>query len=140
MSLLQSLERGGWLRTVDLALAESLQHTRDQTPDLVLAATALASRALANGHSRLPLSQVRELLLEITGEREPPALPPLEEWLTVLRASPWVATPAGAQDACVLMLEDDALSLRRYWQYEARLAAAITSRLTAIGHDATAMR
>lgn len=135
MSLLRALDRGGWLRTVDLALADSLQHARDETPDLVLAAAALTSRALGNGHSQLPLAQARELLLEIAGEREPPTLPPLEEWLAVLRASPWVATADKPLATCVLMLEHDALSLRRYWQYEARLAAAISSRLAASGVD-----
>ena len=147
MSLLQSLYRDGWLRSVDLGLAKSLQRTRSETPDLVLAAAALTSRAVANGHSQLPLAQVRELLLEIASDRDPPALPPLDEWLPLLRASPWVAAvpvgaafvgaaeaaPTKALDGCVLVLEGDALSLRRYWRYEVRLAAAISARLAAPG-------
>ncbi len=158
MSLLQELFRGGWLRTVDHALGESLRRLRPDTPDAVLAAAALCSRALAQGHSQLPLSLVPELLLDLAPEREPPDLPPIEEWLAMLHASPWCTYPVGASllatnsfDAeagllatsppqvhdlvasklapTPLVLEGDALSLRRYWQYELRLAAAIRARL-----------
>ena len=146
MSLLQELLRGGWLRTVDHALGVSLDRLRPETPDAVLAAAALCSRALAQGHSQLPLSQVSELLLDLAPERELPALPPLDEWLTMLRASPWCTHMVGASLLATspstihdlvasklaptpLMLDGDALSLRRYWHYELRLAAAIRARL-----------
>ncbi|MFA6986566.1 MAG: exodeoxyribonuclease V subunit alpha, partial [Arenimonas sp.] len=157
MSLLQALVRGGWLRSVDVGLAESMQRARSETPDLVLAAAALTSRAVANGHSQLPMALVSELLLEIANDRDPPPLPPLDEWLLVLQASPWTATPppVGAASAAnavavagiaaeaapttaegfVLVLEGEALSLRRYWQYEQRLAAAIAARLAAPRRD-----
>jgi len=172
MSLLQALVRGGWLRSVDVGLAESMQRARSETPDLVLAAAALTSRAVANGHSQLPMAQVSELLLEIANDRDPPPLPPLDEWLLVLQASPWTATPppvgaasaanalaspppVGAASAAnalavagiaakaapttaegfVLVLEGEALSLRRYWQYEQRLATAIAARLAAPRRD-----
>jgi exodeoxyribonuclease V alpha subunit len=146
MNLLQTLFRGGWLRSVDFGLAESMQRHRAETPELVLCAAALASRALANGHSQLPLAQVDELLSEIAGDRELPTLPALEEWLLPLRSSPWVASPpVGAASAAMpltkgiaaeaaptlLVIEDDAISLRRYWQYEVRLAAALAARLAA---------
>ena len=75
MSLLHALWAGGWLRAVDHALALSLRHAREETPDWVQAAAALASRALAHGHSRLPLAKAAGLLAEIDSEREPPALP-----------------------------------------------------------------
>ncbi len=119
MSLLGSLFVGGWLRSVDAGLARSMARARPDTPDLVLAAAALASRAVANGHSQLPLAASVELLLEIASDRDPPALPPLDEWLSVLAASPWTGEEG------VLVLEGDALSLRRYWSYEVRLAEVI---------------
>ena len=125
MSLLTALFRGGWLRNVDHSLAKTLLRLRPDTPDLVLAAAALASRAVANGHSRLPLRLVEDLLREIGSEREPPELPPLEDWLTVLRRSPW-------SDGAVLVLEGDALSLRRYWNYERRLAEALAARMATV--------
>ena len=145
MSLLQTLYRGEWLRNVDVALAKSLQRARSETPDWVLVAAALTSRAVANGHSQLPLTRVRDLLLEIASDREFPALPPVDEWLTLLRASPWVATVGSTVTVelndRVLVLEGDALSLRRYWQYEVRLAAALSARLAAPirPHDSQAL-
>ena len=98
MSQLASLLHAGFIRTVDHALALSLRHARETTPDLVQAAAALASRALASGHSRLPLARLPELFAEVDSEREPPELPPLDEWLDVLAASPWVHVP-GANPA-----------------------------------------
>ena len=143
MSLLAALLHTGWIRTVDHALGASMRHARDQTPDWVQSAAALASRALAHGHSRLPLSRLGELFAEIDPEREPPGLPPLDEWLSVLAASPWVRTANAASDANgasdasepdhaldrILILEGDALSLRRYWNYECRLADALLARV-----------
>ena len=137
MSLLAALLHAGWIRTVDHALGASMRHARDQTPDWVQSAAALASRALANGHSRLPLSRLGELFAEIDPEREPPGLPPLDEWLSVLAASPWVRTANAASDANgpddaldrILILEGDAISLRRYWNYECRLADALLARV-----------
>ena len=38
MSMLRALERGTWIRSVDLALAPGLLRAREETPDLVLAA------------------------------------------------------------------------------------------------------
>jgi len=135
MSFLHALWAGGWLRAVDHALALSLRRAREETPDWVQAAAALASRALAHGHSRLPLASAGQLFAEIDSEREPPDLPALEEWLLVLRASPWVQVAGDAEVPadCLLVLDGDALSLRRYWQYEARLAQQLHARLAAGG-------
>ena len=130
MSQLASLLHAGFIRTVDHALALSLRHARETTPDLVQAAAALASRALASGHSRLPLARLPELFAEVDSEREPPELPPLDEWLDVLAASPWVHVP-GANPASpdrVLVLEGDAVALRRYWDFECRLAERLAQR------------
>ena len=123
MSLLSALHRGGFLRTLDHALAESLRRLQADTPDAILAAIALCSRAAALGHSALPLAQAGELLAELGGEREIPSLPPHDEWLAELRASPWV------REAQIVVLEDERLFLRRYLRYESRLAAAIAKRL-----------
>jgi exodeoxyribonuclease V alpha subunit len=133
--LLATLWSGGWLRAVDHALALSLRRAHPETPDWLQAAAALGSRALAHGHGRLPLSRVDELFAEVDAEREPPALPALEDWLALLRASPWVHVAGAAPDTTpvpadrLLVLQGDALSLRRYWQYEARLAQALRARL-----------
>jgi hypothetical protein len=131
MSLLHALWQGGWLRAVDHALALSLRRAREETPDWVQATAALASRALAHGHGRLPLARVAELFAEIDGEREPPQLPSLAEWLPLLRASPWVHAGAGTPppDRVLVLDADDAIALRRYSDYEARLAQALRARV-----------
>ena len=149
MSLLHALWAGGWLRAVDHALALSLRRAREETPDWVQAAAALASRALAHGHGRLPLARLPELFSEIDAEREPPELPALPEWLALLRASPWVhdvqdarvprraGSPEAAAEAGsapsdrVLVLDGEAIALRRYSEYENRLAQALRARLAA---------
>jgi len=125
MSLLATLLRSGYLRVVDHALAQSLLHLRPDTPDDVLAAIALASRAVAEGHSRLPLAHVGEFLTDLLPEHEPPNLPALADWLELLRASPWIV------EGQVALLVGEALSLRRYWLHETRLATALLARLDA---------
>ena len=47
MSLLRDLHRSGQLRTLDHALATSLKRLREDTPDSVALAAALASLAVA---------------------------------------------------------------------------------------------
>ena len=138
MSVLASLWRDGWLRNVDHALALSLRHAREDSSDWLLAAVALASRALGNGHSRLPLARAPELFAEIDASRDAPELPPLDDWLAILAASPWVLDAAAANETAaanrsgfVLVLEGDAISLRRYHDYECRLASALLQRAKA---------
>jgi len=133
MSTLERWQLGGWLRTLDLTLALSLQRLRPDTPEPVLLAAALCSRAVALGHSELPLDAIPELLGEIAAE-PPPPLPALAWWRELLQQSPWVATlDAAAHDAAetlgtVLVWQRGALSLRRYWDYENRLASALRRR------------
>ncbi len=140
MSVLATLWREGWLRNVDHALALSLRHARDDSSDWVLAAVALASRALGNGHSRLPLARVTELFAEIDASRDAAELPALDEWLQMLSVSPWVFSVGAADEDCstdltgfVLVLEGDAISLRRYHDYEYRLANALLKRAKSPG-------
>jgi exodeoxyribonuclease V alpha subunit len=123
MSLLLQLHRAGCLRTLDHALAESLRRLRPDTPDIVLAAIALGSRAVADGHSALPLARVAQWLPTLAGDAELPPLPELDDWRSELRASPWL------REAQVAVLDGDLLYLQRYWRYEQRLLAAIASRL-----------
>jgi exodeoxyribonuclease V alpha subunit len=137
MSPVNSLLQVGALRVVDHALAQSLLRLRPDTPTPVLLAAALCSRALAQGHSQLPLARIGELLDEIAPEREWPELPGLDQWMAALRASPWVSVasptteqrPRSTTAGTVLVLEDDAISLRRYWLHEAQLAEALRQRI-----------
>lgn len=122
MSLLTTLYRGNALRTLDHALAQSLRRLRPDTPEAVLLGAALASLAVSEGHAGLDPSQPQRL---IDAEIEWPAP---DVWLAQLRASPWVQVP-GADDVVAgdapLVLENGLLYLRRYREYERRLAAGL---------------
>jgi exodeoxyribonuclease V alpha subunit len=121
--------REGWLRSVDHAFALSLRRLQPDTADDVLSAAALASQALALGHSLLPLSQAAQLFAEIAPEREPPPLPDPAHWRTVLAASHWVHDAAAPDtQSTPLVLRGDGIALRRYWNYERRLAEALRAR------------
>ncbi len=135
MSLLELLRRDGWLRAVDHALALSLRRLDPDTDDAVLVAAALASRALAFGHSGLPLDRAGDLSVEIAPEREAPQLPEPAAWAAALHASPWVASIEGSANAEAdptrgrpLVFENGRVYLRRYRDYEFRLAAALRGR------------
>ena len=123
MSALDQWLREGWLRPIDHALGASLARLRPDTPEPVALAAALASRALAFGHSVLPLARVPELLAEIAADRPPPPQPGIGEWCAALRESPYVGADGAA--GTVLVLEGERVALRRYRDYEVRLANAL---------------
>ena len=96
-------------RAFDRAFADSLRRLDPDTDMRVLDAAAHASFAIAQGHAALALA----------GEDDADAL------RDALRASRWVATPfpdERADPALPLVLEGDLLFLRRYREYERRLA------------------
>ncbi|WP_147654129.1 exodeoxyribonuclease V subunit alpha [Vulcaniibacterium gelatinicum] len=116
MSLLERLREAGALRRVDLALADTLRRHAPATPEPVLAAAALASAAIAEGHAGCDLRAAPEADAD---------WPPPAAWETQLVASPWVATPAADAEADPtrpLVLEAGLLYLRRYREHERRLA------------------
>lgn len=125
MSLLDALYRGGHLRTLDHALAQSLRRLDRDTPDAVLAAAALASLAVAKGHAGVSLASPRALL-EADADI---AWPDDDEWRAQLANSRWVATPRAAITEAdthqPLVLEGDLLYLRRYREYERSLALGL---------------
>lgn len=128
MSLLKALERARALRSLDLALAESLRRLDPDTPDAVLVAAALASLAVAEGHAGFDPAEPQRLV------EAPVAWPEIEAWREALEASRWVARPErgdgeSAPDA-PLVFEHGLVYLRRYREYERRLAEA----LRRIGH------
>ena len=119
MSLLRALQQAGVLRTLDDALANTLRRLDPHTPDDVLAAAALASLAIAHGHAGFDPAAPRQLVdAEI-------AWPDADAWMQALAASRFVATPASSSEeaeAAPLVLEHGLLYLRRYREYERRLA------------------
>ena len=119
MSLWQALRQSGELRALDDALANSLRRLDPATPDTVLAGAALASLAVSLGHAGLELAQPRRVL-----DVDLP-WPEAEAWSQALAASGFVATPTDAEaeaSAAPLVLEHGLLYLRRYREYERRLA------------------
>ena len=123
MSLLDALHKGGHLRTLDHALAQSLRRLDRDTPDAVLAAAALASLAVAKGHAGVRLGAADALVeAEI-------AWPDAAAWTRQLAASRWVDTPddatAVADPHAPLVLEGGLLYLRRYREYERALALGL---------------
>ena len=134
MTLLQQLGQVGALRTLDHALAQSLRRLDPDTPDDVLAAAALASLAVANGHAGFDPGEPQRLVDAAIDWPAPAA------WRAALQASRWVATPdtgdaESAPDA-PLVFENGLLYLRRYREYERRLALG----LRRIGGHAVAPR
>ncbi|HEX5123783.1 MAG TPA: exodeoxyribonuclease V subunit alpha [Rhodanobacteraceae bacterium] len=122
MSALDRWLREGWLRPLDHALGASLQRLTPDTHDAVALAAALASRALAFGHSRVPLDRVGDLFAEIAPERVP-SLPDRVEWEQRLRESSYVSDDGVCGRP--LVFTSGAIALRRYHEYEAQLAAAL---------------
>ncbi|MBS0215103.1 MAG: exodeoxyribonuclease V subunit alpha [Proteobacteria bacterium] len=122
MSLLRALRQNGMLRTLDDALAQSLRRLDPSTPDEVLAAAALASLAVAQGHAAFDPAQPRQF---VDGDLP---WPDADAWLSALQASRFVATPEmmGTESvAAPLVLEGGLLYLRRYREYERRLALGL---------------
>jgi exodeoxyribonuclease V alpha subunit len=125
-NLLAALHRSGTLRTLDHAFAQTLSRLDPDTPDLVLAGAALASLAVASGHAGLDPAHANVLLDPRDGP--PPQLPDPTDWQRVLAASRWIAQPAPEEPAaadCPLVLEHGLLYLRRYREYERRLAQGL---------------
>src|SRR5690606_36474792 len=132
MGLMEQLRRQPALRTVDLALADVLRRRAPGTDERVLAAAALASFAVSLGHAAFDPAQPRQLLPDVG------AWPDADAWRTALAASSWVSQPATGEPADPsrpLVLENSLLYLRRYREYERRLAARLQA-LARGGSDA----
>ncbi|MBS1188550.1 MAG: exodeoxyribonuclease subunit alpha [Rhodocyclaceae bacterium] len=147
----------GWLRPLDLAIANLLRDLVPECPPLVLLGAALASHQLGRGHVCLDLAATLEtpdLALSLPpdddagGDGRPP-LPSealagitLAAWREALLAAPHAVSAKGA--GLAPEGEDDSpgqplvltgaaprprLYLRRYWRYEQQVARALHRRL-----------
>ncbi|WP_115045849.1 exodeoxyribonuclease V subunit alpha [Xanthomonas arboricola] len=125
-NLFSALIKAEALRTLDLAFAQSLQRLAPETDALVLAGAALASLAVTSGHAGLDPARASILLDQRDGPT--PTLPDPADWQRALAASRWVDQPAPQDPAaadCPLVLEHGLLYLRRYREYERRLALGL---------------
>ena len=130
-----------WLRAIDQQLAVFFQRDLAETCPLVLLAAALASHQLGRGHVCLDLTETLEnpnfgLSMPPEGADNKAALSPsalladvtLAQWQAALQGSRLVQQGAAAGNA-PLVLSDNLLYLRRYWDCEQRVARQIRTRL-----------
>ncbi|HTO19908.1 MAG TPA: exodeoxyribonuclease V subunit alpha [Pseudomonas sp.] len=137
--------RRGWLRPLDRAFVGFLREREPQASPLLLLAAALASHQLGQGHVCLDLAVTLDepdfaLSLPPEGEQAGETRLPsqllagldLAQWQAALAASALVEQWQGgdpAQQARPLLLCDGRLYLRRYWNYEQRVAHSLRQRL-----------
>ena len=144
LALLARWHEDGWLRRIDLELAHFLAEGAEPSPALppVLLAAALCSWQLGLGHVCLDLQAVLEQPMQVLSI-------PVGPWLQTLTLADWqaacvacpslVAQPlatgstdeASADDARTtpLVLVQQRLYLRRFWQYEQDVQQGIRQRL-----------
>ncbi len=138
--LLASWVECGWLRELDRALATFLAKEAPDAHPLLLLATALTSYQLGRGHVCLDLQATLDdsafsLSLPPEGDHADGAVIrpaavlddlSLQEWLAALVHPTLVGHHEGNSP---LVLTGQRLYLRRYWQYEQNVRAAIEQRL-----------
>lgn len=125
LSILADAEARRALRPLDLAFARFIADCDSQADPRLLLMAALASRQLGDGHPCLDLRAV----LALAQEHEWPL-----HWAQLLIdlqpfASPLLAGADGLPANAPLVLDQHRVYLRRYWDYERRVARGIMARL-----------
>jgi exodeoxyribonuclease V alpha subunit len=133
-ALLRYWTKRGWLRELDVALADFLADLDPNAAPLLLLGAALTSHQLGRGHVCLDLAATLEnpnIVLSLPPEEEMAyaaiLLPAgllhglsLRAWQDALVASPLCST--SANDATPLVCAGARLYLRRYWRHERAVA------------------
>lgn len=130
---LELLRERGVLSDLDWHFAHAVGRIGGDERPAVRLAAALASRAVGQGHVCLDVPRLLDgpALADDKGLPVECAWPALDEWRAMLDASPLVA-PAGSALVTPLVLDSAGrLYLRRYWEHQTRLAAAIRTRALA---------
>ncbi len=125
---LSLLRQAGVISALDEELARTLARIAGEDDELVLLGAALVSRQVDNGHVCLPLAApvFASLPLHVDLPSGARPWPEASAWLRALRRSRLVG---GAESVTPLCLDDSGrLYLRRYFEYERRLAAEIRAR------------
>ncbi len=146
LAVVEQWTKAEWLRPLDAAFVRFLADECPDAPPALLIAAALASHQLGRGHVCLDiaatLADPSAALSLPPPDRmraetpEPSALPPepadvlagltADNWIEALQHPALIAPGAGSTP---LVLEQGRLYLRRYWQFECDVAAAINARL-----------
>jgi exodeoxyribonuclease V alpha subunit len=124
------------LRSLDFAFARFVADCDPAADARLLLLAALASRQLGDGHPCLDLTALDTL----AQTQQWPAA-----WLQLLATQAWPASPLladahGMPATAPLVLDGHRLYLRRYWNYECRVAAGIAARLGENMLPASALR
>lgn len=133
----------GWLRALDRSFATFIFEQDSQAQASVLLAAALTSHQLGRGHSCLDLTATLDaadfvLSLPPEGEEGNRVLSQwlqgldVEQWRLTLALSPMVEDRNGQQrfPERPLVLTEQRLYLRRYWNYERSIAQVLSRRLS----------
>jgi exodeoxyribonuclease V alpha subunit len=126
---IDTLCAAGLLSPLDAHFARAMARIGGDERDDVVLAAAMTSHQVGSGHVCLDLARLAELPVlrdedgQVVAEHPWPAL---GAWLATLRSSPLVGE--GAADTPLVLDVAGRLYLRRYWQHEASLAAALCAR------------
>ncbi|MFO8005231.1 exodeoxyribonuclease V subunit alpha [Thioalkalivibrio sp.] len=156
LALLGQWVAQGWLRALDRAFARFLHEQIPDAPPLLLLGAALASHQLGRGHVCLDLEAAladpdRTLSLPPDGADQERSLARPGDLLRGLSAGDWAAAleqpelAAPGAGGTPLVHAGRRLYLRRFWECEQRIAAAVRQRLEGTGElraglDTAAMR
>ena len=130
MNLVAALARSRHLRPADAALAAWITRAFPAAPPEAALAAALAARAVAEGHSALPLDQAQAWLDGLDATAPAPRLPDADAWRAALAQLP--------VDLPLVLDAAGRAYLRRYAGYERQLAAALMRRAQGPCPDAIA--
>jgi exodeoxyribonuclease V alpha subunit len=126
---LELLRQGQVISALDEQFARGVSRIAgEERPEVQLAA-ALVSRDVNHGHVCLDLTRIRERAVledETLSLQKDLQWPDLASWLEMLQSSPLVGD--GEVVAPLVLDSAGRLYLRRYWQHQSKLAAAIRSR------------
>lgn len=127
-SLLVPLQRSGALRAIDVEFARLLARLDGGGSDAFALAAAAVSAGVAQGHSCLPLSALPDVLAANANEPLRPALPDLPTLRAALAASTLVGGADDPHNTPLVFDGGERLWLRRYADYERRVAAGLLAR------------
>lgn len=135
MSVLDAFVAARILDPLAVQFARGMARLVAEPPaDAVLLGLAAASAAVNRGHVCCALPEAASLLPpDVEGaaapEVEPPTWPEPEAWRDALARSELVAlAPEAVSSSAPLVLDGERLYLHRYWEYERRLAGALSRR------------
>lgn len=131
---LEALHEAGILRLVDLHFAKTLGKIGACEDDgMVLFALAIASRAPGAGHVCAELGSLRAMVRVADGRADNIDWPDAERCTAALGESSLVGD--GGTPRRPLVLDGDRLYLDRYWRYQERLLALLTTRAAIVHED-----